>query len=224
MKMDTLINNIIRKRPSRKNPLIASEKVIREYNDIGFVTYKISKRAKNIRLSINIKGEVKLTFPQRVSIRKAEEFLLLKIDWILRQKRLMKNKLETKLKLVNEDCEALESKGDVSNTCFNKVFAKVNLINRTRHLADTHSFTINKITIRKQKTLWGSCSGRNNISLNINLAKLPQELIDYVIIHELVHTIHKNHSNRFWNCVAEYMPEYKAHDKNLKKYSVLLLQ
>ena len=67
-----------------------------------------------------------------------------------------------------------------------------------RELAKIYGFKYAKASIRNQKTKWGSCSAKNNISLNINLVRLPDELRDYVILHELVHTRHKNHSNRFW--------------------------
>jgi predicted metal-dependent hydrolase len=72
------------------------------------------------------------------------------------------------------------------------------LIERLEALARLHDFTFNKVSIRNQKTKWGSCSARNNISLNMNLVRLPTELTDYVILHELVHTRIKNHSSRFW--------------------------
>lgn len=224
--MDMLINKIIGRKSIKKNSLKINYNTTREYSDIGLVTYKMSKKAKNVKLSINLKGEVKLIIPCRISIKKAEEFLFSKSDWVLRQKELMKNKLGAKLDLIKNIHETSESGEGTNDVESDKAlaFAKVSLINRTRYLAETHNFSINKITIRKQKTLWGSCSGGNNISLNINLAKLPKEIMDYVIIHELVHTIHKNHSSKFWSCVAEYMPEYKMRDKNLKKYSILLLQ
>jgi predicted metal-dependent hydrolase len=65
-------------------------------------------------------------------------------------------------------------------------------------LAKIHSIKYTRASIRNQKTKWGSCSAKNNISLNINLVRLPDELRDYVILHELVHTRFKNHSKMFW--------------------------
>ena len=76
--------------------------------------------------------------------------------------------------------------------------AKGALIMRLREIADLHGFHYAKVTIRKQKTRWGSCSAKNNISLNINLVRLPDQLRDYVMLHELVHTRIKNHSKEFW--------------------------
>ncbi len=66
-----------------------------------------------------------------------------------------------------------------------------------------HGFSFRRIAVRNQKTRWGSCSTLNNINVNINRIKLPDHLRDYVILHELVHTIHKNHSKAFWNKLDE---------------------
>ncbi|MBQ9470374.1 MAG: M48 family metallopeptidase [Bacteroidales bacterium] len=76
--------------------------------------------------------------------------------------------------------------------------AKAMLPLRTNALAMQHGFRYNKVTIRNTRTRWGSCSASNNISLSLNLMQLPDHLVDYVILHELCHTVVKNHSNDFW--------------------------
>lgn len=83
--------------------------------------------------------------------------------------------------------------------------AKRYLPSRVSELADNHGFKYGKISLRNQKTRWGSCSFHDNISLNIQLMRLPSHLIDYVIIHELCHTVHKNHSSQFWELAHEIM-------------------
>ena len=93
--------------------------------------------------------------------------------------------------------------------------------NRIIELAEYHGFNFNKITIRNQKTRWGSCSAKNNISLNIQLVRLPEKLVDYVILHELVHTLVKNHSNKFWKTLDLYIENSKKIDKDLKKYYLI---
>lgn len=79
-----------------------------------------------------------------------------------------------------------------------------------------------KITYRNQKSRWGSCSSKGNINLNWKIGCFEQEIQDYVIIHELAHLVHQNHSQRFWNLVATYCPNYKATSKklHLKDYEV----
>ncbi len=77
--------------------------------------------------------------------------------------------------------------------------AKVYLPRRVQELAEQYNLKYNKLFIKKAQSLWGSCSEKNNINLNIHLMRLPDRLIDYVILHELCHTIHKDHSRRFWD-------------------------
>lgn len=77
--------------------------------------------------------------------------------------------------------------------------AKEYLPQRTGQLAAMHGFTYSGITVKNVSSRWGSCSATNHINLNIHLVRLPDHLSDYVMLHELAHTVHKNHSERFWN-------------------------
>jgi predicted metal-dependent hydrolase len=81
---------------------------------------------------------------------------------------------------------------------------------RVRAIASAHEFPCRRIFIRGQKTRWGSCSKLGNVSLNWRLMKTPLHVIDYVILHELVHLEHMNHSKRFWSRVEELCPEYRV--------------
>ena len=74
------------------------------------------------------------------------------------------------------------------------------------------------ITIRDQKSRWGSCSSRGTLSFNYRLIFAPPEILDYVVVHELCHLTHMNHSKDFWNKVASVMPDYKIHRKWLKEH------
>lgn len=82
----------------------------------------------------------------------------------------------------------------------------------------------NKISIRAQKTIWGSCSYNNNISVNMKLALAPLDVIDYILVHELCHIKHKNHSSDFWLAVESAMHDYRDKRNWLKEngYSLLL--
>ncbi len=88
-------------------------------------------------------------------------------------------------------------------------FAKQYLSLRIVQLAEQHGFEFNRLFIREQKTRWGSCSSRGNISLNWKLIKAPVSVSDYVILHELVHTEIMNHSTAFWQRVEQFVPDYK---------------
>jgi predicted metal-dependent hydrolase len=99
-----------------------------------------------------------------------------------------------------------------------KVEAKKYIPHRVAELAQKFSFRYNQLTIKNAKTRWGSCSASDNINLNLQLMRLPDRLIDYVILHELVHTVHKNHKKDFWNAFENIFPGAKKADKELNKY------
>jgi predicted metal-dependent hydrolase len=96
--------------------------------------------------------------------------------------------------------------------------AKAYLPKRVKELAEIYGFNYNKLNIRNNRSRWGSCSHTNNISLNVQLMRLPGELCDYVILHELCHTIHKNHSHLFWDTLDKVCNNAKIKDKKLNKY------
>ena len=97
--------------------------------------------------------------------------------------------------------------------------AKSYLPRRLSFLAKEHGFSFARSKITHSSSRWGSCSSSGTISLNIGMMNLPFELIDYVIIHELCHTRHMNHSTKFWDEVSKFDPHYKIHRNELKKYS-----
>lgn len=97
--------------------------------------------------------------------------------------------------------------------------AKKYLPKQTGYLANKHGFKFNKVSVRNATTRWGSCSGTNNISLNIHLMRLPNHLIDYIILHELCHTVEKNHGKNFWALLNKVSGNAKGLDKEVKKYN-----
>ncbi len=100
-----------------------------------------------------------------------------------------------------------------------RIEAKHHLPKRLEHLANIHGFSYSSVRFTHASSRWGSCNQNKAISLNIALMNIPFELIDYVLLHELVHTKHLNHSTSFWNEVAEADQNYKLHRKQLKNYS-----
>jgi predicted metal-dependent hydrolase len=87
--------------------------------------------------------------------------------------------------------------------------------NRLQQLANTYGFRYDRVQIRRQRTRWGSCSSRGTISLNVCAMSLRPEVLRYLLIHELCHTQHMNHSSRFWKLVATCEPNYRELDREL---------
>ena len=98
--------------------------------------------------------------------------------------------------------------------------AERELTARTRELAKQHGVSISSITVRAQRSRWGSCSRRGTISLNWRLIQTPPFVVDYLIVHELMHRREMNHSKRYWKHVADALPEYRAAEKWLKSNKV----
>jgi len=105
---------------------------------------------------------------------------------------------------------------------FFKDYARLHLYNRLKQLSDELKLPFNRLTIRAQKTRWGSCLSKKNINLNYRLLFIDKKLMDYVLIHELLHTIYLNHSKIFWQQLESYMPDARNRDKQLKDVAKLL--
>ena len=169
---------------------------------IGPVLFEHSNRAKRLNISVKAPATVRVAVPRGISFEKAKNFTHSKIGWIC--KHLLKIQLRPKIRIFDKPVD--------------KQAAKEFLEGRIKELADKFGFVYNKVTIRNQKTRWGSCSGKNNINLNMKLMNIPNHLIYYVLMHELVHTKVKNHSPLFWRTLDIYVGNAKAIDKELKKY------
>ena len=103
-----------------------------------------------------------------------------------------------------------------------RIESKAYLSRRLRYLSMKHGFSYSSVRFSNAKSCWGSCSIQGTISLNIALMLLPNELIDYVILHELVHTEHMNHSSSFWSRLIELRPDAKLQKKQIANYSPFL--
>lgn len=183
------------------------------YADIGNVRYVNNSRAKNISIRINTRGEVRVTVPGRLNFRRAEGFLISKKQWIMGKLTELNQQSDSAPKLKAGDLIRVRGREipvllqkdekSVEDALWRILMREGQsyLPGRVRELAATHGFQISGIRIRKMKTRWGSCTARNSINLNSWLMMLPDHLVDYVILHELVHTIHRNHSATFWEAL-----------------------
>ncbi len=205
-------------------------------------TLKYSSRAKYLRLQINNSNELQVILPRRYKHEKVENFILQKKDWILKhlkEKQLSKFYFsgeeisilinydlfvkKPQIKYLNKKLVAYIPSGydsfnqDEIYNIWLKHKAKIYLPERVKELSGRTGFNYKKITIRSQKTRWGSCTMGGNLSFNFKLMKFKKEIIDYVIVHELCHLKEMNHSQSFWKFVEVFCPDYKILKKELRK-------
>ena len=205
----------------------------------------IRSKRKTLSLTINENAELIIRAPKRLSIEKIQDFINEKENWINRKKRLIENQIKDvtsnhnkllylgnhfpinveqnaskELFFTGEEFIANSIEPDSLSLSIKKWYKnkfKEIALPRVAYFANNHNLMVNQVRIKNQKTMWGSCSSKNNINLNYLLLMAPMGVIDYVIVHELVHTIHRNHSTDFWDSVELIMPEFQEHKRWLKK-------
>jgi predicted metal-dependent hydrolase len=188
-----------------------SDNNIIEIEGIGPVCFTRSRRARRVIISVSPAKGVRVSVPMRVSVSKALDFVHKKQNWIRKHQAIIAQ-VENRKQALGIHLQTID-----------KAEATEKLKDRLGFLARDHGFNCNRVTVRQQKTRWGSCSPHNNISLNIKLAQLPEELMDYVILHELAHTRVHNHSRKFWAELDKYIKNSKSVSRRLKKDGMLLL-
>jgi len=140
--------------------------------------------------------------------------------------------LKTRSRIVNNQI-VITSALDISNATVQKTAAaaceralkkdaQALLPQRLKHLADRHVFSYKSVRIKRLRSRWGSCSSDKVITLNYYLIQLPWELIDYVILHELTHTTHLNHSKEFWDRLAALLPDIKRLRREIKAHKPVI--
>ena len=170
------------------------------------ITYQwIRSRRKMIAIQIDREGQVIVRTPYGITKRQVEEFLDEKKDWIL-QTRQRVEKRKTEQIPISEEVrrEGIER-------------AKRIFPERTAYFAKRMGVDYGRITIREQKTRWGSCSSKGNLNFNWKLVLLDPELLDYVVVHELAHRREMNHSVAFWKVVEAELPDYRERRRRLKE-------
>ena len=180
-----------------------------------------NKKLKNLYISVDPHKGVIVKNPN-YPISKVETIVRQKAGWIVKkiaqaEKRLsIPNLLEEGKVLYLGEIIPLHVKQNA------EAFYKEHTKNLIPKIVEEQSFLMGvkptSITYRKAKKRWGSCSYKNELSFNITLAQLPLECITYIVIHELSHIKHKHHKKSFWDCVAEYMPNYKACERRIKEF------
>ena len=152
--------------------------------------------------------------PRRMSSEEISTFLTKKKAWIEKHSRQMREQQETLRQLEPYTPEELKELA---------VKALIVIPQKVKHYAPLVGVDYGRITIRSQRTRWGSCSSKGNLNFNCLLMLLPDEVIDSVVVHELCHRKHMNHSARFYAEVGKVFPEYKRCDQWLKENGGLYL-
>ena len=167
----------------------------------------IRSRRKTLSLEIRPDGALLVRAPLRMPKREIDSFLLSKAGWIEKH-------LPRQPPLPKFTPEEIAS--------FSRETARL-LPEKVAHYAARLGVSYGRITVRCQKTRWGSCSSRGNLSFHCLLSQMPETVFDYVVVHELCHRKHMNHSPQFWGEVAAILPDYKASRNWLKTQGTALL-
>ena len=154
-----------------------------------------------------------VTVPGTLSLDRAKEFVESRQAWIQKHLQKIQQQEESQPALPELSADELDQVADA-------------LLVRLERFSRLYDLPYNRAAFRCQKTLWGSCSGQNNISLNINITFLPEHLQDYILLHELCHIRHKNHSKDFWaqlnvycrGRAKELAKEMKNHRMKMPRY------
>lgn len=166
----------------------------------------IRSSRKTLGLQVKEDGQIMVRAPYRVSKRQIDLFVQSHEAWI----RNAQNKIAQVQENRNSITEQQRREG---------VEKALELIpQRVAYFAERMRVSYGRITIREQKTRWGSCSSKGNLNFNWKLVLVPPELLDYVVVHELAHRIEMNHSQQFWTVVEHEMPDYRERRKRLKEY------
>lgn len=154
-------------------------------------------------------GKVTVRVPERLLEHEAERFVAKHTEWII--KKLNEDKERQKMKAA---CQ-IPAPQELTQNQIEQM--KLEFETKTKKYAAQMNVTYGRITIRNQQTRWGSCSSKGNLNFNYRLFFLPEELRDYVIVHELAHRRQMNHSKLFWAEVEKVLPDYKVRRQALKR-------
>ena len=208
----------------------------------------IRSKRRTVALIVEHDGSVTVRAPMRLSDSTIQEFAEKHIQWVEKKKAEMRTVTPTQPKqyqpgetflflgkeyvlevvptqrqqLILDDrfkiADSILDKAELVFQSWYRQQAKLWIIERVKFFAELHQLPYEQIKITSARTRWGSCSPKNTLSFSWRLMLTPPEVIDYVIIHELAHTVHHNHSKRFWSLVEKFLPDYKARRKQLRQY------
>lgn len=170
-------------------------------------TVKKSARARRLRVAVYCDASVVVTVPADFGESKIEKFLKEKAGWILE-----------KIKEFGRMEKEIHLRGGKREFKKYRIQALAFVIKKVEELNRQYNFSYSRITVKNQKTRWGSCSKKRNLNFNYKIIFLPEKLAEYIIVHELCHLQEFNHSQKFWNLVARAVPNYRDVVKQVKRH------
>ena len=213
----------------------------------------IRSNRRTIALILERDGSLTVRAPKRAAMRDIQNFIHEKADWIERSREKLRTIVpiprkefvdgetflflgrDYELRLIPHQRQTLQfdggftlkasarPRGEAAFTQWYRSQASMLFTERITHYAALHGFSPKQVKVNSAKTRWGSCSVNGTINFSWRLVMAPLEVIDYVVIHELVHLRIKNHSQKFWQAVAQLCPEYKSHRKWLRDHGEKLI-
>jgi predicted metal-dependent hydrolase len=187
------------------------EKELIIFGELLTYTLKVSSRAKRVSIVIQKGGKVSVTMPKRVKESDVIRFVEAKAVWISTKVKEFQSMSFPEIK----ELSPYEMKKQ-------KAEALVLVTEKLKLYNAIYGFIYGKVTIKKQTTLWGSCSRKGNLNFNVALGTLPERLLEYVVVHELCHLQEFNHGKGFWSLVEKTIPDHKALKQELQKLGRVL--
>jgi len=208
----------------------------------------IRSKRRTVALIVESDGSITVRAPMRLPERAIREFVEKHVDWVEKKKAEMRAIVPTRSKqyqpgetffylgteyslevvagqhkklILDDRFKITESALKNAELVFQNWYrqrAKQWIVERVEQLAESHQLHYEKVKITSARKRWGSCSPKNTLNFSWRLMLTPPEIIEYVIIHELAHTVHHNHSKQFWNLVEKLLPDYKARRKQLRQH------
>ncbi len=170
----------------------------------------IRSNRRTVSIALSRTGEITVRCPMGMSDKEAAQFVESKRLWL--EKHIAKLSAQPRLPAITaEQLRQLKKQ------------AKMQIPQRAAYFAPVVGVTYERISIRAQKGRWGSCSAKGNLNFNCLLMLVPDEVLDYIVVHELCHIKHHNHSADFWAEVKRVMPDYKLREKWLKEKGSALI-
>ncbi len=181
----------------------------------GEITFRTSTRARRLRITIKSSGECVVTIPKRMPMVLVNRFVAEKAEWIREKQEEMKKRGVGGWGsgvVGAEDLPPMRKYAEVKEEALRFAEERVAVLNKI------YGFSYKTISVKNQKTRWGSCSRRGNLNFNYRIVDLPAHLADYIVVHELCHLKEFNHGQKFWALVAQVFPNHRELRKELRKY------